>query len=82
MKEAKRRTLSPFMTAERSECVRKAARLLRTSPMFIADLYGASPDRIETLLRYRWQWDDNLSIRENVKCHYGARAVAAIEAAI
>ena len=82
MEATKDKPLSPFMTSEQSDGVRKVAQLLRTPAAFIADSFGASPERIEKLLRRRGQWDDMLSIRENVEAHYGARAVEAIEKAI
>ena len=67
---------------DRMSKVRSVATALRTSPMYVADIFGASPERIEKLLRSRGQWDDMLSIRENVEAHYGTRAVEAIEKAI
>ena len=82
MADTKSTTLSPFLSAEQSDGIRKVAQLLRTPVAFIADCFGASPERIEKLLKRRGQWDDSLSIRENVEAHYGTAVVKAIEKAI
>ena len=74
--------MSPFLSAEQSDRIRDIARIMHTAPAYVADPFGASPERIEKLLRSRGQWDDSLSIRENVETHYGTAAVTAIEAAI
>lgn len=82
MEESQGRSMSPFLSAEQSDCIREVARIMHTAPAFVADPFGASPERIEKLLRARGQWNDSLSIRENVEAHYGTTAVRAIEAAI
>ena len=62
--------------------IRVAASAMNAPPIYIADVFGVSPERVEKLLRRRSQWVEGLSICENVDRFYGIAAVRALEAAI
>lgn len=58
-----------------------AAKALHASPCDIADVFGASPERIERLLLRRGQrCGEGESLRECVARHYGERVADEIDA--
>ena len=60
--------------------IERLAKLMRTSPMYVADFFGISPIRIEELLVRRGQYkadDDSIdspSIIDAVRKYYGKEA--------
>ena len=51
----------------------KLAAALHAPPMYFADIFGVSPERLEQLLQKRGQTSEDESLYSSVQRHYGNR---------